>query len=215
MRLGNTLQQRQTYTYVKIFCSVLQCACVPIISVAWLIHAFGQHIATTANIYIRKDMLQRVAVCLCPNNKCGMTHSCVWATHCNNGVDIPVCRHNTYTYMSWLIHALDAWISHACAMTHSYVCHDSCTCVPWLTHICAVTHSCVLCRIHICNKTHSFVSHHSQKCVRVPWLTPICAVTHSCVLYRIQMCNKTHSFVSHHSLKCVRVPWLIYMCAMA
>jgi len=31
------------------------------------------------------------------------------------------------------------WLIHMCAMTHSYVCHDSFISVPWLIHICAMT----------------------------------------------------------------------------
>ena len=51
-------------------------------------------------------------------------------------------------HTSWLTHVWDmtplicvTWLSHTCAMTHSYVCHDSVICVPWLTHMCAMTHS--------------------------------------------------------------------------
>jgi len=52
-------------------------------------------------------------------------------------------------WVAWLIHA---WVLsyiyiceyicdiHMCAITHSYVCHDSFICVPWLIHIWAMTH---------------------------------------------------------------------------
>jgi len=28
------------------------------------------------------------------------------------------------------------WLMHACDMTHSYMWHDSFTCVTWLIHVC-------------------------------------------------------------------------------
>ena len=51
------------------------------------------------------------------------------------------------------------WLIHTCAMTHSYVCHESFICVPWLIHMCAMTHSCVPWLIHMCAMTHSYVCH--------------------------------------------------------
>jgi len=46
------------------------------------------------------------------------------------------------------------WLIHMCAMTHSYVCHDSfiyAFCVPWLIHMCAMTDSYVIpMRILVC-----------------------------------------------------------------
>ena len=53
---------------------------------------------------------------------------------------------------------------HMCAMTHSYVCHDSFICVPWLIHMRAMTHSYVyhdsflsqrLHHYHMCTPPHS------------------------------------------------------------
>ena len=62
--------------------------------------------------------------------------------------------HDSFTCVIWLIHM--------CAMTHSYVCHDSFTCVPWLIHMCIVDYSCDrqgprtrLC--YMCAMTHSCV----------------------------------------------------------
>ena len=37
-------------------------------------------------------------------------------------------------------------LSHATRdITHSYMCHDSCICVPWLIYVCPVTHSLCVC----------------------------------------------------------------------
>ena len=33
------------------------------------------------------------------------------------------------------------WLTHMCDMTHSYMWHDSFTCVTWLIHMCDMTHS--------------------------------------------------------------------------
>jgi len=54
---------------------------------------------------------------------------------------------------------LNIFAIYMCAMTHSYVCHDSFTYVPWLIHVC----------------------HDSFMCVR--WLIHVCAMTHICLLY--------------------------------
>jgi len=69
----------------------------------------------------------------------------------------------------WMSHYA-SWLIRMCAMTHSYVCHDSFICVPWFIHMCAMTHSyvchdsfiCVPWFIHMCAMTHSYVCHDSQ-----------------------------------------------------
>jgi len=46
------------------------------------------------------------------------------------------------------------WLMHICAMTHSYVCHDSFICVPWLIHKCDINHSYT---IHVTWLIHMYV----------------------------------------------------------
>jgi len=96
------------------------------------------------------------------------------------------------SYVTWLIHrwqdsfvcvhSLDCgphlydacvvWLIRMCAMTHSYVCHDSFICEPWLIHIWTDSFLCgppfydacewqdsfkyVPWRIHVCGKTHLY-----------------------------------------------------------
>ena len=45
----------------------------------------------------------------------------------------PPCRAST----QWIQWGCVLRLIHMCAMTHSYVCHDSFICVPWLIHMCA------------------------------------------------------------------------------
>jgi len=66
-----------------------------------------------------------------------VTHSYVW--------------HDSFIYVTWLIHMCDmtrsyvwhdsfiyvTWLIHMCDMTHSYLWHDSSIYVTWLIHICA------------------------------------------------------------------------------
>jgi len=107
-----------------------------------------------------------------------MTHSCLW--------------HVLFTCASWLIRT--------CAMTHSYVCHDSFV-------KCANHHECFIALYDMCAMTHCNVPWltrvkvvHVQVCV--PWLIHMCAMTHCDVTQPI------HVLVLH--LK-VCVPWLIIM----
>jgi len=72
-----------------------------------------------------------------------------------------------------------------CDMTHSYVWHDSFTCVTWLIHTRDPTHShvwhdsciCVTWIIHMYDMTHSYVWHDSFTCVT--WLIHTRDPTHS------------------------------------
>jgi len=73
-------------------------------------------------------------------------------------------------------------LSFMCAMTHSYVCHDSFICVPWLNHLCAMTHS------YLCH----------DWCIYVPWLIHVWAMSHSYVIRELwlnHMWAMTHSHV--------------------
>jgi len=62
------------------------------------------------------------------------------------------------------------WLIHKSAMTHSYVCHDSFTCVPWLIHMSAMTPS------YVC-MTHSYIQRHSAAAPAVS--ASHCAMMHS------------------------------------
>jgi len=87
----------------------------------------------------------------------------------------------------WLIRLIHLYATNhnVCAMTYSYVCHDSFSYVPWLIRL-----------IHIYATTHSHLCHDSF--LSVPWLIPVCAMAHSiCVPW---------PYVCHDSRTCV--PWL-------
>jgi len=92
--------------------------------------------------------------------------------------------HGSFTCVTWLIHM--------CAMTYSYVWHDSfipdvevrSMRVRWLIHMCDMTHSCVW--------------HDSFMCVT--WPDSFISVT-----WFVHMCNMTHPEVCHDSFMCV--PW--------
>ena len=85
----------------------------------------------------------------------------------------------THECMTWYTR-MYAWLIHMCDMTHSYVWHDSFTCVTWLIHMCDMTHSCVW--------------HDSFTCVT--WLIHMCDMTHSHVWHHL--CDMTHSHVCHN-----------------
>jgi len=129
-----------------------------------------------------------------------------------------------------------------CAMTHSYICHDSFQCDSHHTHVwcsrippfclCRVCHDSFMCvpwLIHKCAMTHSYVCHNSF--ISAPWLIHMFATTHSdvsrhphvlqsksppllvsCLPWRIHICAMTHSYVCHDSFICV--PWLIHLFAI-
>jgi len=91
------------------------------------------------------------------------------------------------------------WMSHnahmnATCLTHVGVCAMSCWCVCHDSLI-YVTHSymwhdsltCVICLIHVCGTTHSYVWH----------------VSFICATKIIHMCQMTHSYVWHDSFICV------------
>jgi len=94
-------------------------------------------------------------------------------------------------------------------MTHSYVWHDSFTCVTWLVHMFDMSRcNTAILGVYMC---HSFGT----------WLIRICDMTHSylwhdsfiCVTWRIHMCDMTHSYVWHDAFICVT--WRIHMCAIS
>jgi len=69
------------------------------------------------------------------------------------------------------------WLIYMCAMTHSYVCHDSFICVPWLIRMCAMTH------LDVCHD--SFVC---VPLIGMPW-----------VMAHIRMSHGTHINESWHT----------------
>jgi len=174
---------------------------------------------------------------------CAMTHS--YACHDS----LVVVNRYRYVYirtcampfvcLPWLIrvramtHPCGSWrtkwsatpckqLVRACAMTRSWVGHDSFVCVPWVIHVCAMTHSC------ICHDFHSKKNEVTVLCVH--WLIHVChdscVYNHSfmCVMTHtiwsaapqkqlVRVCAKTHSCVCHDSFVCVMThPWLIHVC---
>jgi len=113
------------------------------ICVPWLIH-----MCAMTHSYIWCDSFICVIWLI---HMCAMTHSCAW--------------HDSFTCRPWLIHTCAMTHSYAgkrdcsghtshrhalklstaeveCAMTHSYMWHDSLICVTWLIYMCAMSHSC-------------------------------------------------------------------------
>jgi len=80
--------------------------------------------------------------------------------------------------VAWRVHICDT-IHYMCAMTHSYVWHDSFMCGTRLFHVFAyVRHNtfiCVAWLIHVCDITHSCVWRDSFTCVT--WLSHVCDMT--------------------------------------
>ena len=71
-------------------------------------------------------------------------------------------RHDAMIWGTWLMRESIwvTWLIPMCAMTHSYVCHDSFLCVTRLIPMCAITHTYVmssntLSSIHTWDMTHS------------------------------------------------------------
>jgi len=125
-------------------------------------------------------------------------------------------RHNTWHFRE---------ACHMCAMTLSYVCHDSpCVChdsficVTWFIHTCDMAHlhvcrdsfTCVPWLIHKCDMIHSYVWHGSVTCV--PCLIHVCAMTHSYVchdLVRFSERRKIRTLWSEGFASFLSVPSLI------
>jgi len=121
--------------------------------------------------------------------------------------------HDSFICVTWLIHMYDIFTAqhHMSAMTPPYLSHDSFICVTWLIHMCAMTHSYVCHDSFMCAMTYSYVwhashlnvksstifiaqhqiqtrTHGSRTCVYVrvmcvTWLIHMCALTcHVCVV---------------------------------
>ena len=85
-------------------------------------------------------------------------------------------RHDSSTCVTRLIHT--------CELTHSYVLYDPIICATWLFHMCDMAHShvwhdfvCVTRLIHMCDMTHPYVWHDSFN--GVTGLIHMCDMTHS------------------------------------
>jgi len=149
---------------------------------------------------------------------CHVTH--LWAfyeqvTYINESCHTYVW-HDSFIYVTWLIHV--------CDMTHSHVWHDSFICVTWRIHVGGVTHSyvwhdsfiCVTWRILMSDMTHSYVwpdsFHVCDMTHSYIWMSlhrRICCVTHLCHCMHA-ICQQSN--VWHDSFICVT--WLIHMCDM-
>jgi len=101
-------------------------------------------------------------------------------------------------------------------MTHSYVWNDSFICVTWLIHTWDMTRSHLWQgRTHTCGMTHSYMWHDAFICGT--WLIHISAMTHSYlrmgsfiyVTWLIHMCVTTRAYMWHDSSTCVT--WSIHM----
>jgi len=121
-----------------------------------------------------------------------MAHSCVliWLIHTVHGLlHLPV-----YSFECVITHSHMTWLIRMCAMTHSYVRHQSFICVPWLIHMCDMTHAHATWLVRtVRGLLHMFV-----------YFIRMC--------YDALICDMTHSYVRHDSFICA--PWLIHMCAV-
>ena len=123
---------------------------------------------------------------------------------------------------------------HMCAMTHSWLIHDSSICHEWIMPQCLCLCICLTRMSHgtlECVTTHRWMAQgtwliHNSSVThsRVPWLIDMRAMTHPLLF----MCAMTYSHVCHDSFGNTRVtscnngchdsficvPWLIDMCAM-
>jgi len=126
----------------------------------------------------------------------------------------------TYSYVCHDSFICVPWLIRMCAMTHSYVCHDSFICVPWLVHTCAMTH--VACRTsQVVYRMKSFLE--SSGCrthtLKTSGRQKETLQTHSNLCHDWFICvtichmfDTTRSYVWHDSFTCVT--WLMHMCAM-
>jgi len=131
----------------------------------------------------------------------------------------------TPSYVTWLI-SYATWRDQICAMTRSYLWHNSVICVPWLTHVCDMTRSdvwydsiiCVTWLDHISTMTWSCLWHDSIRCVT--WLNHMCGIAWSylyhdsiiSVTWLNHICSLTQSRMWHNSIR--YVPWFDHLCDM-
>jgi len=78
------------------------------------------------------------------------------------------------------------WLICVCAMTQSYVCHDSLMCVPWLICVCAMTHSFFWCEqaAVVVDRVGSGMKNQVCVCVCVC----VCAYVRLCVCVGVSVC---------------------------
>jgi len=200
--------------------------------VAWLIH-----MCVVTHLYVWHDSFLCVMWGI---RMCDVAHSCD---------DSFICAPRTPHVAHMAPNSLHLWLIHMCDMTHfffkmcdmphSYVWHDSFTCVTWLICMWDVTHSCVFpawvhtapntrhkCMDFHIHTSHIHVWHYTFICVT--WTihmydtknSCMCGMTRSyvwhdsfiCVTWLVRMCDMTHSYVWQDSFVCVT--WLIRTCDM-
>ena len=136
----------------------------------------------------------------------------------------------------WIMKQMLKNIRRMCAMTDSYVCHDSLICVTWLTHMCAMTHSYV-CHDSLIRVTQLIHRMRRDSFIGVTRLNFFLCVSNTLICVsntlirmterptrlilvldstpiRVTWPNRTramtHSYVCHDSS--IRVTWLIHTC---
>jgi len=118
-------------SYMSVTCLVDTCAMTHSL-VTWLFDVCAMTQANGTPLRMRVSSPIRM--------RCAMTHAYLW--------------HDPLTCVPWRIDSFVCvpWLIRMCAMTHSYVGHDSLICLPWLIRMCDMT------RLHVCHDslTHSY-----------------------------------------------------------
>ena len=213
---------------------------------AWLLHLCDithshlWHVDETCHTHTHKHMWRS------PVDESHIPHVWPWLIHmCGHDSFIWVAMththmwHDSFTYVTWLIHMCDMTHSHMWHDSFTYVTwlvdrsfphvrHDSFTCV-WMSHVTCMNESwshmwrsdhetC-----HTCGKllSMSHVTFVNESWLTYWWVMSQTSVTCvSCICpFLYNMCKMNHSHVlpqvrllTHHTHTCVL--WLIYMCNM-
>jgi len=152
----------------------------------------------------------------CPTCEWVVLHMCAWVmSHTHTHTHMSVSR-----FASRCIDVREEMCDgYVCAMTCSYVWHDSVICVPQLIYMRDMTYSyvwhvpfiCVTWLLHMCDTTRSYACHDSSIFVwhgsfmSATWLLHICDMTHqcvwrdsfACVTWLIHTCDMSYSYARH------------------